>query len=386
MGFVHWIKKPVIIGAGLIFLLTASTGAAALKPPEIPAKSAILIDAATGRVFYAKNEHARRYPASTTKMLTLITALEMGNLEDMVIASERAANTEGSTIWLTAGEALQLSDLLYGAILASGNDATVAVAEHIAGSVERFAELMNEKARRIGATESHFTNANGLPDLNHYSTAADLAKIAAYGYKNPAFENYVSVRRQVLPWQGKDSPRELYTENKLLWTYDGANGVKTGYTDAAGRCVVAAARRGGLQLIVVILDSPTMWTDSMQLLDYGFAQLRPLELVRKNEVQQTLPVTKGTETVVQAVSHAALVVPLADDASADYQLRVQLPQRLEAPIRKDQKIGAVTVLFRGQEVAATDLFADRDVARLPLLERWWSSLRGLVVQIWGGTA
>ncbi|HWR38057.1 MAG TPA: D-alanyl-D-alanine carboxypeptidase family protein [Patescibacteria group bacterium] len=368
---------------GIIFTVFAlmPLPAGAVATPDIQAKSAILIDATTGRVFYAKAEHARRYPASTTKMLTLITALEKGNLGDTVVASQRAATTEGSTIWLTAGETLKLSDLLYGAILASGNDATVAIAEHIAGSVEEFAELMNEKARQIGANESHFTNASGLPDLNHYSTAYDLAKIAAYGYKNPSFVDFVSVRRQVLPWTGKEKPRELYTENKLLWTYEGANGVKTGYTDAAGRCVIAAAQRNGIQLIAVILDSPIMWTDSMKLLDYGFVQLQPVELVKKNERRQTLPVLRGTAKTVQAVSAASIVVPMTDSEREEYQVSVQLPARLEAPVRKGEKIGIAKVLFQGQEVAATDLIADRTVERLPLLESWWSSLWGFFSQL-----
>ena len=227
----------------MIFMINIGlTSCIASEEPIITAKSAIVMDAATGKVLYAKDAEAKRYPASTTKMMTLIVALENGNLDDVIEASEKASKTEGSSLWLEHGEKLTLRDLLYGVMLVSGNDATVAVAEHIAGSVDAYAKLMTKKAHEIGAVHTSFTNSSGLPDPNHYSTAHDLAMIAAYGYKNPLFEEFVSTKSKIIPWAMNDFGRELFNENRMLWLYEGGNGVKTGYTDAAGACIQSSWR------------------------------------------------------------------------------------------------------------------------------------------------
>lgn len=242
--------------------------------PEVTARSAIVMEADTGKIIYQRNAHELRYPASTTKMMTLIVALENADLDEVVTTSENAYGAEGSTMWLEVGERLTMEQMLYGIMLVSGNDATIAVAEHIAGSVPRFANMMTNKAHDIGATDTYFKNPNGLPDPEHYSTAYDLALIAAYGYKNPMFVKIVSTKEKFVPWSINDYDRTLTNENQMLWLYDGANGVKTGYTDAAGRCLVSAAKRDGVQLIVVVLDALYMWNDSIALLDYGFKQVK----------------------------------------------------------------------------------------------------------------
>ena len=208
----------------VVSVVITNVAVAAPIPPNITAKSAIVIDAATGKVLYSKNAEEQRYPASTTKIMSLIVALEHGNLDELVTASKNAANTEGSTLWLTQGEALKMMDLLYGIMLISGNDATVAVAEHISGSVENFAKLMTEKAHAIGAKDTNFTNSSGLPDPKHFTTAHDLARITAYGYKNPLFTEIISTKHKVIPWAGKDSDRDLYNENRMLWLSEGAMG------------------------------------------------------------------------------------------------------------------------------------------------------------------
>ena len=181
--------------------------------PAVTAKAAIIMDATTGEVLYAKDAESRRYPASTTKMMTLLVALEKGRLDDWVVASKAAHETEGSSLYLEAGEKQRLLDLLYGIMLVSGNDATVAVAEHIAGSVPAYARLMTQKAQEIGAVNTQFANSSGLPDPNHYSTAHDLARIAAYGYRTqPLFAEIVSSKRRVMPWPGKGYDREIFNE------------------------------------------------------------------------------------------------------------------------------------------------------------------------------
>ena len=199
----------------VILIALPGLGSAAPALPNVSAKSAIVIEAATGKIIYEKKATQAMYPASTTKIMTLIAALEQGNLEDVLTVSANAANTEGSSIYLEPGERLKLLEVLYGVMLHSGNDATVAVAEHISGSVEKFSRLMTDKARAIGAAHTNFTNPNGLPDPNHYTTAHDLAKITAYGYRNPLFRKIVGTRHQTIPWNNKGYDRDLYNENKL---------------------------------------------------------------------------------------------------------------------------------------------------------------------------
>jgi D-alanyl-D-alanine carboxypeptidase (penicillin-binding protein 5/6) len=312
-------------------------------------------------------------------MLTLITALEHGKIDDIVTASEAASQTEGSTLWLTAGEQLKMLDLLYGVMLVSGNDATVAVAEHISGSVERFAYLMTAKAKAIGATNSNFTNSSGLPDPSHFSTARDLAKIAAYGYENPLFAQIISAPSRTMPWAGKDHNREIFNENKLLWQYDGANGVKTGYTDEAGRCLVSGAKRNGIQLIAVVLDGDYMWTDSIALLDYGFRQVRTQSYFRQGDVLRTVRVANGkTESIPLMVKDDVEVAVFEDGGVNDYQTVVDLPDRVEAPIQRGQKVGTVRTLYQNKEIAVTDLIA-ADASEKKSIFSWvWASLRSLV--------
>jgi D-alanyl-D-alanine carboxypeptidase (penicillin-binding protein 5/6) len=342
--------------------------------PDVSAKSAIVIEASTGKVLYSKNADDRRYPASTTKMLTLIVALENGNINDIVTTSPNASNTEGSTLWLAPGEQMKMLDLLYGMMLISGNDSTVAVAEHIAGSVDKYAKLMTAKAHAIGALNSNFTNTSGLPDPNHYTTAADLARIAAYGYKNPMFTQIVSTKHVVIPWPGKDHDRDLYNENKLLWLYEGANGVKTGYTDAAGRCLVSGAKRNGVQVIAVVLDSDRMWDDSMKLLDFGFSQVSPLTLINQGDILKTVRVVNGKSDAVKLVAAGNVTVAAAEGEKDQFTTTVVAPNRIEAPIAKGQVIGAVKTFYKNREIASVDLIATENVERKSFFGLIWGSL------------
>lgn len=346
--------------------------------PEITAKSAIVIEAATGKVLYEKNAEERRYPASTTKVITLITALEYGKLNDIVTASANSAATEGSSLWLSQGEQLKLLDMLYGIMLISGNDATVAVAEHISGSVENFAKLMTKKAHSLGAVNSNFTNTSGLPDENHYSTAHDLAKITAYGYKNPMFAQIVSTQHKVIPWPGKDHDRDLYNENKMLWLYDGANGVKTGYTDAAGRCLISGAKRNGIQLIVVVLDSERMWDDSITLLDYGFSQLKQVPLINKGDILKTVKINEGKTDDVKLLAANDIAVAMTEDDTNKFTTVICAPNKIDAPVTVGQKLGIVKIMYNNEEVARTDLIADKSVERKSFFGLLWGSVRGFV--------
>jgi len=359
--------------ASCIWLMLTGFVSAQEPIPALTAKSAILIEAQSGKVLFEKNAYEKRPPASTTKMMTLLVALEKGNLDDIITVSDNAAYTEGSTMWLSPGEQMNLLDLLYGIMLVSGNDATVAVAEHLAGSVPNFAAMMNEKAVALGAKNTHFTNPNGLPDENHYSTAADLALIAAAGYKNPMFVSIVSTINKKMPWPGKDHDRDLYNENKLLWQYEGTNGVKTGYTDAAGRCLVSGAKRDGIQLIAVVLDSEFMWTDSIRLLDYGFSEVFPYTVVKQGDILKTVRVRDGKTDKVTLAS-ADDVVVAASPGEQDKFTTVMEIDKVKAPVYPGQKLGRIKVLYEGKEVAGTNLVATGEVQRKSFFGMLWGGL------------
>ena len=356
-------RKKVILLFIAASLFVTNLALAAPNPPNIVAKSAIVIDAATGKVLYSRNAEERRYPASTTKIMSLIVALEHSNLDEMVTTSKNASGTDGSTLWLAEGEKLKMIDLLYGIMLVSGNDATVAVAEHISGSVEKFSRLMTDKAHRIGAKDTNFTNPNGLPDPNHFSTAHDLARITAYGYKNFLFAEIINTKNKVIPWAGKDFDRDLYNENRMLWLYEGGNGVKTGYTDAAGRCLVSGAKRNGIQLITVVLDSDTMWDDSIALLDFGFTQVKPEEILSQDDILKTIRVANGKSSAVKLIASTNLVVPISGDNKEEFSTVIDSPNKIEAPVVKGQKLGEVRVFYQNTEIATVDLLASENIDR-----------------------
>ena len=244
--------------------------------PVIGSETAILMVAGTKQILFEKDSHKIMYPASTTKMMTLITALKRANINETVVVGPGAVGIEGSSLELRLLDRLTLNELLFGLMLASGNDAAHAVAEHVGGgSYKKFVGWMNEDAEKIGALRTHFSNPHGLPDpVNHFTTAYDLAMIADAGFKIPGFEKYVSTPYHTVMLQNRSKGISLVNTNSLLMTYPGANGVKTGVTRAAGRCLVASARRNGVLLIAVVLNGgDARFRDSAALLDYGFRKL-----------------------------------------------------------------------------------------------------------------
>ena len=341
---------------------------------DITAKSFVLIEAKTGKIIFEKDANQKMYPASTTKMMTLIVALENSNLDDIVTASEQASQTEGSTLWLAPGEQLKMSDMLYGMILVSGNDATVAVAEHIAGTVPEFAKLMTKKAREIGANNTNFVNSSGLPDPNHYSTAYDLAMIAAYGYRNPDFAKIVGTNHKIIPWAGKEFNRELFNENRILSLVEGGNGVKTGYTSIAGRCLVSGAQRNDVQLIAVVLDSDRMWDDSIKLLNAGFEQVNSKKMFNKGDVLKTVKIKEGHEEKLDVTINKDVVLPIINNEQDNYNVVVEAPENINAPVKKGDKIGVVNVFYGNKNVEQVDLIAGESIAKKSFLTTIFNSL------------
>ena len=256
----------------LVAALLSCQTAAAAQPPQIQAEAACLIVSGSQKMLYGKEPDKIMYPASTTKIMTLLIALQKGNLQDIVTVGEQAASCEGSSLELAAGDRIKLRDLLFGLMLVSGNDAAEAIAEHVGGSLDGFVALMNAEASRLGAHKTHFSNPHGLPDdANHFTTARDLAIITENALKRTEFLEYVTTASFEVTLQGTGERRSIANTNKLLKEYPGANGVKTGYTNDAGPCLVASARQGGVQLIAVVLNSEERWQDASRLLDYGFS-------------------------------------------------------------------------------------------------------------------
>ena len=346
---------------------------------KLTARSAIVMDTVTGQILYERDIDARRYPASTTKMMTLIVALEHGKLDDIVTVSKNAEGVEGSTLWLVQGDKIPLGELLTGMMMHSGNDATVAVAEHIAGSVPAFVRMMNDKAEELGANSTHFMNPNGLPDEKHYTTAYDLAKIAAYGYSLPHFEEIVGKQEALYDWV-KDPAKKLRNENQMLWLYRGANGVKTGYTDAAGRCLVSAARRDGMQLVAVVLDSYYMWNDSIALLDYGFQNAHPKTLVKKGEVVAKVDVADGRHDELELIAAESLVAVEKTGETAKVERKVEVPREVAAPIKKGDVIGKVVCYYDGKAQGSIYLLAAQDVEYYS----FWDNLLKTLRDFWKG--
>ena len=345
--------------------------------PNVTATAAIVIEASTGHVLYERNPDQRMFPASTTKMMTLITALESNQLDEIVTVGPGAYNAEGSTLWLDVGEKIPLGDLLYGMMLISGNDGAIAIAEHCGGTVADFAATMTRRAQELGATGTNFTNANGLPDPNHYTTARDLAIMAAHGFSLPHFEEICSAKEVSFGWI-HDATKLLRNENQMLWLYRGCNGVKTGYTDAAGRCLVTAAKQNGVQLIVVVLDSLYIWNDSIFLLDYGFGRVSSQTLIQSGEVVKTLPITSGRRKSMQVKTAGEIIMPVFEGDANAYEIVFDLPEFLTAPIKSGETIGKIRVILPdGQEAASVDVVTTVDVEQKSFFRLVLNKIRGL---------
>jgi serine-type D-Ala-D-Ala carboxypeptidase (penicillin-binding protein 5/6) len=244
-----------------------------LIPPSLSASSALLVERETGRIILEKNSRERRPMASLTKLMTAVLVLERGDLGDWVTVSRRAAGTRGSALGLRPGQRVLLKNLLLGLLVRSANDAAVAAAEHVCGSEEEFVKRMNQKAGSLGLADTHFANCHGLDHPDHYSTAFDMARLGRHAISLPFIANCVRNREVVIQLPGSHRPRVCRNSNKLLRFYWGADGIKTGYTEEAGKCLVGSASRGGHQLIAVLLNDNERWQDACGLFEYGFHAL-----------------------------------------------------------------------------------------------------------------
>ncbi len=345
----------------------------------ITSRSAVLMDARSGRVLYEKNAHEPLPPASVTKVFTLVAALEALRdgrvaLDDLVTTSRRAAGMGGTQVYLEVGEMMTLEDLLYAIAVESANDAAVAVAEHISGTEEAFAALMNERSRALGALNTEFSNASGLPPGGSGNTPAAATSrrpmtsrsISRYGYTLPMFEQLVSTYGPYRVRVGTRDEREFWSRNTLLRFYQGANGVKTGFTTEAGYCLAASAVRDDLHLIAVVLGAPSIQDrdeDIRALLNWGFRQYEAQEVVDAGEPLSRLYVAKGAVDSVDIVAADDLHVTVPRGAEVRPARRLVLPDRLLAPLDAGQVVGQVVIMIDGEEAGRVDAVAQAAVPR-----------------------
>ena len=320
--------------AAAVFLPVRANGVCAQK--------AYVLDAVSGRVLYEKNATEQSLIASTTKIMTALVVCEQCNVLDRMRIPKEAVGIEGSSMYLREGEVLTLQELLYGLMLSSGNDAAVALAIYCGGTVEGFAQLMNDKARNLGLSGTHFENPNGLDSPGHYSTAKDLAKLAAYAMENPIFAKTVSTKSL------KIGERYLTNHNKLLWRVEGADGVKTGYTKAAGRILVSSAVRSGRRLIAVTIDDPDDWDDHAALLEEGFSRYSVQRVIRAGDTVDTLEVVGGQAHQVEVLAAEDFDYALAPDEHP--QLVLPGPGFVYAPAVEGEAAGYAYILIEGKAV------------------------------------
>ncbi|WP_131820729.1 D-alanyl-D-alanine carboxypeptidase family protein [Desulfotruncus arcticus] len=389
------LKRIILLLMLYLMAVVGRPPAAVAAPDNIPepvGEAAILIDADNGQVLYDKNADQRMFPASTTKILTALLALERAKPDDMVEISERAAKIGGTRVGLQPGEKVKMEDLLYILMLSSANDAAIAIAEHVGGSVEHFADLMNARAKQAGATGTNFINPNGMPDENHYTTARDLALISREAMKNPAFRRIVGTTNYKVDRKKNMSPElkqniekleriygpvqeDFYNHNKLIsssyYGYKGANGIKTGYTVDAGQCIVASADKDDRELIAVVLKTQgaNLWSDPAMLLDYGFNNFTPVQLIKPKQIITDAAVLHGSRrAVLETTSSFYYNFPVEE--SPEVTRKAVLEENIRAPLEAGQKLAELVLESDGEELGRVQLVNIYPVSR-KITSYWW---------------
>ena len=383
------VLRPWLASVLLLVLLVAlfpASGSAQDPEFDLKAEAALLMEVNSGKIIWEKNNGERLYPASITKIMSLLLVLEQleqgkVSLEDQVWVSARASSMGGSEIFLSEGDIVSLENLLIGMAVASANDASIAVAEHVGGSVEAFVEMMNEKARELGMANSHFCNPHGLHDPDHYSSAYDVALMSLAILEYPRIHRWATIWMDEHFLQGKIRSGEVYLSNtnRMVRYYQGCDGLKTGFTREAGNGISVTAQRGQTRFLAVVLGSPTVderYEAARMLLDHGFGHFKSVPVIDKNAVVATLPIDKGSPARVNVVAAKKLGLLMPRGAEEEYQQEVKLLP-LQLPLGARQKIGELVVTARDGEKACVDLVVEEPVTRasqilifLRLVDRW----------------
>ncbi|WP_130807119.1 D-alanyl-D-alanine carboxypeptidase family protein [Senegalia massiliensis] len=319
---------------------------------NISAKSAILIERDSGRILYSKNISQKLPIASTTKIMTALIAIEKGDLNKVVTIKKEWTEIEGSSIYLKPNEKIKLKDLIFGLMLRSGNDAAVAIAHEIAGSVENFSVLMNKRAKEIGAKNTNFTNPHGLHSEDHYSTAYDLAIITREALKNEIFRE-ISKTNDYVP--DRKSPSHFYNKNKTLTQYKGGDGVKIGYTKLAGRCLVASATRDNMQLIAVVLDDNNWFENSYKLFDYGFENYKRTTIIRKDNFIEYLNIKNSNIQQLPIFIPQTFTYPLQEDELEEIDILINTKDSLIAPVEKGYVVSKIVIKLKNNTIYKSNI-------------------------------
>lgn len=368
--------------------LSEAAGVFAQVEPEfeIEAEAALLMETNSGKIIWEENSKKKLYPASLTKIMTLLLALEklaqgQISLGDQVCISARASSMGGSEIFLSEGDVVSLENLLIGMAVGSANDAAVAVAEHISGSVEGFVELMNEKAKSLGLQQTHFCNPHGLHDPDHYSCAYDVMLMSLALLEYPRIHQWATIWMDEHFLKGRIRSGEVFLSNtnRMIIDYPGCDGLKTGFTREAGNGISATAQRGKSRFLAVVMGSPTekeRYDAARMLLDYGFSNYKSVPVVKKEAVVTVLPVEKGSPPELEVIAAENLSLLLPRDADESYTKEVQIFP-LELPLKQYQKVGELTVRYGENEQTTVDLLVHEELQRAPvgamflrLFQRW----------------
>jgi len=353
-----------------VCLSAEKVGAATNELDRISAHAYVLMDADSGQVLKSRNAYMHLPPASMTKLMTLLLALEaieQGKIKktDRIIVSKKAASMDGARIYLESGEVMRLNDLLISMVLASANDASVAVAEKLGGSEEIFVKQMNKKAKVIGMQDSSFKNVSGMPDPDHYSSAYDMALLAKYMLANTPILEYSRMKQYTL----RSGQFPIYNGNKLLWRYPGADGLKNGYTSKARNCLTATAKRGQLRLIVVVMGCPLkggQTADTTALLDYGFNHYASTRLMPAGKVFTSVKVNDGDAREVSAIVADEVTAIYPKSQGIAFTCRQDLLDSIDAPVKRGQKLGEMQIIYNGKLLKKVDLLAAANINQLNL--------------------
>jgi D-alanyl-D-alanine carboxypeptidase/D-alanyl-D-alanine carboxypeptidase (penicillin-binding protein 5/6) len=379
------LKKLILLAVCVFGAFCFSVGAAADTAPQVTAKSAVLMNQDTGVILYAKDENTRRPMASTTKIMTALLTLEAARANNRVVTiTDAMVRVEGSSMGLLPGNRLSLKSLAAGMLTVSGNDAANSAAVAISGSVSAFADRMNRRAKELGLKDTHFVTPSGLDNEDHYTTARDLAALAAAAMKNPDFAKIAGSRQYNIEFVSPDQTRRFTNHNKLLSMYSGCTGVKTGFTKKSGRCLVSAAERNGVRLVAVTLNAPDDWNDHEKLLDYGFSQQEACP-IDDSGCSVSVPVVGGTKESVTVRGSAGGSVILSKQQAAGLKRVVSMPKFLYAPVEAGRCVGTVRYTLEKKVLAETRLVAGESVPKIVqsknIWQRFWENfIRFLRIQ------
>ena len=377
------IKSFICLGFVLIFLfaflaggirLITSNNLQALAEGYTTAKAMCVMESSSKRVLYNKNENQKLPMASTTKIMTAITAIE--NCEDLdktFEISPKAVGITGTSLYLRKGEVMSTRDLLYGLMLISGNDASVAIGEHVGGNIKNFIQMMNDTAKKIGAINTHFDNTHGLDSDTHYTSAYDLALITSYALENPTFKEIVSTKNiKITNTDGKT--RYLKNKNKLLNLLDGCNGVKTGFTNDAGRCLVSSCERDGMNVVCVVLNCGPMFEESASLLNQAFNDYHMIDLTSGYAYKDRIKVVEGKRDSVKIGTYGKCLYPIKAEEFKNINYVYDISEEIEAPVSKGMEVGEIKIFIDNNLHFSEKIYTMEDVRRNSI----WAKLKTLI--------